>query len=65
MRVGVSTAVNAGYMRQQLIRILSIAALFIVSFQAWPQTWDEIRDSRGLYLYGEGFGRQQGAVPVR
>ena len=56
MRVGVSTAVNAGYMRQQLIRILSIAALFIVSFQAWPQTWDEIRDSRGLYLYGEGFG---------
>ena len=43
-------------MRQWLIRILSIAALFIVSLQAWPQTWDEIRDSRGLYLYGEGFG---------
>ena len=56
MRVGISTAVNAGYMRQWLIRILSIAALFIVSLQAWPQTWDEIRDSRGLYLYGEGFG---------
>lgn len=56
MRVGVSTAVNAGYMRQWLIRILSITVLFIVSLQAWPQTWDEIRDSRGLYLYGEGFG---------
>ena len=56
MRVGVSTAVNAGYMRQWLIRILSITVLFIVRLQAWPQTWDEIRDSRGLYLYGEGFG---------
>lgn len=43
-------------MRQWLIRILLIAALFIASLQAWPQTWDEIRDSRGLYLYGEGFG---------
>lgn len=31
-------------------------ALLAVGFQAWPQTWDEIRDSRGLYLYGEGFG---------
>ena len=39
-----------------MIRILLIAALFIASLQAWPQTWDEIRDSRGLYLYGEGFG---------
>ncbi len=56
MRVGVSTAVNAGYMRQWLIRILSITVLFIVSLQAWSQTWDEIRGSRRLYLYGEGFG---------
>ena len=39
-----------------MIRILSITVLFIVSLQAWPQTWDEIRDSRGQYLYGEGFG---------
>lgn len=31
-------------------------ALLAVGFQAWPQTWDEIRDSRGQYLYGEGFG---------
>lgn len=31
-------------------------ALLAVGFQAWPQTWNEIRDSRGLYLYGEGFG---------
>ena len=53
---GVSTVVSTGYMRQWLIRILSITVLFIVSLQAWPQTWDEIRDSRGQYLYGEGFG---------
>lgn len=43
-------------MKLKTLRILLTVALLAVGFQAWPQTWDEIRDSRGLYLYGEGFG---------
>ena len=53
---GVSTVVSTGYMRLRFLKTLSIAAMFIVSSQAWSQTWDEIRGSRRLYLYGEGFG---------
>lgn len=43
-------------MKLRLVRILSIIALLFVSLRAWPQTWEDIQENNGLYLYGQGFG---------